>query len=117
MHTITAMVRGGAETTLDIDPAVVRGSPEWENTFLPQLATALGLNDASEIAAIYIRDSDGDEGIVDSTQKLARKSVATLAASDCLIVEVGRPVQPWLDAAQENDPHWQDIRCRAYRVL
>ena len=76
-----------------------------ENTFLPQLATALGLKDTSEIAAIFIRDSDGDEVIVNPTQKPARKRVATLALPDCLIVEVGRRVQPWLDAAQENDPH------------
>ena len=76
-----------------------------ENTFLPQLATALGLKDASEIAAIFIRYGDGDEEIVNSAQRAMRNMVAALAASDRLIVDVGRRVQPWLDAAQENDPH------------
>jgi hypothetical protein len=107
---ITVVVRGGGgpETTLNVDPAVVVGS--WDDVFLPLLASSLGLGGPDDIASLVIRDSDGEEDLVDGTRKTDRKAVASLGGSDRLVVEVGRRQKLWLDPSLEHDKHGQDMR-------
>jgi hypothetical protein len=109
---ITVVVRGGGgpETTLNVDPAVVVGS--WDDVFLPLLASSLGLGGTDDIASVVIRDSDGEEVLVDGTRarKSARKAVASFGVSDRLIVEVGQRHKLWLDPSLEHDKHGQDMR-------
>ena len=102
------MVRGGAAKTLIVDPAIILGS--WDETFLPLLASSLGLGEPDDIASVVVRDSDGEEDLVDGTRKTDRKAVASLGGSDRLIVEVGKRYKLWLDPSLEHDTQGQDVR-------
>jgi hypothetical protein len=108
---ITVVVRGagGPETTLNVDPAVVIGS--WDDVFLPLLASSLGLGGPDDIASVVVRDSDGEEDLVDGTRaRRSARTVASFGGSSRLIVEVGQRHKLWLDPSLEHDKHGQDMR-------